>query len=414
MKRCVLVIDDDLDTISFISLILEQDNYEVLATTNVEEGLAYFDTYQPAVLILDLEMPIIHGVQVLKKLKPGIDKDFSVIVLTGYAHDANIKICYELGAYAFLSKPVHLVELKGLVRNAMLWEEHKKLLQEHQIQLENLVQQRTYKLSQEIQHRKQTEQELITANQLKDKILNVLMLDLRPPLSNMMMNLRFLNEILQPGLGTESAESRPTLSGKEISRQINDVYDEARFSWQLAENIFQWARSKRGEILNQPELCNLRSILTDTVLYYSQTAALKQIKINSEIDAALEIYADRKIVYTIIHNLLYNAIKYSHQDGVITLTAQQTKNWVELAITDHGLGIPDELIPLLMDVTRPVSTPGTANEKGSGLGLVICHELAGVIDSKLTIDSKVGLGTTVTIAFPCSDVSIQEKAKTSD
>jgi len=126
MNRHVLVIDDDLDTISFISLILEQENYNVLATTDVEEGLIFFETYKPAVVILDLEMPTIHGIQVLKKIKPAIDKDFSVIILTGYGHDANIKICYELGVYAFLSKPVHLVELKGLVRNAMLWEEYKK------------------------------------------------------------------------------------------------------------------------------------------------------------------------------------------------------------------------------------------------------------------------------------------------
>jgi signal transduction histidine kinase len=390
MKRCVLVIDDDLDTISFISLILEQENYEVLATTDVEEGLIYFETYRPAVLILDLEMPSIHGVQVLKKIKPGIEKDFSVIVLTGYGHDANIKICYELGVYAFLSKPVHLVELKGLVRNAMLWEEYKIALNEHKEQLEELVQQRTLKLSQEIQLRKQTEQQLLHANNMKDKILGVLTLDLRSPLSNIVMNLRYLNENLSASLNNDAQQ------------QVNDAYTEARNTWQLTENLFLWARCQKGEIISHPENCNLKSVVNDTIMFCSQSAEQKKISLVTDIDDSLEVYTDRKIVYTIIQNILSNALKFSHTNSKVTITAKDDKSKVILSITDKGVGMSEDVLPYVMDVSKPISTLGTANEKGSGLGLTICNELAKLIGASLKLDSKKDEGTTVTLSLPKS------------
>lgn len=388
MKRCVLVIDDDLDTISFISLILEQENYEVLATTDVEEGLIYFETYRPAVLILDLEMPTIHGVQVLKKIQPGIEKDFSVIILTGYGHDANIKICYELGAYAFLSKPVHLVELKGLVRNAMLWEEYKIALNEHKEQLEELVKQRTLKLSQEIHLRKQTEQKLLNANQMKDKILNVLTLDLRSPLSNIVMNLRYLNENIGP-LCTDDAHL-----------QINDAYSEARNTWQLTENLFYWARCQKGEIISHPEMYNLKAILNDTLLFYSNSTAAKKLNVTLQIDDKIEIYSDRKIVYTIVQNVISNAIKFCKVNGKIDIIANKDKKHVVLTMSDNGIGISEENLAMILDVTKPISTLGTANEKGSGLGITICNELSKIIKADFLIESKTGEGTKVTLSLP--------------
>ena len=387
MKRCVLVIDDDLDTISFISLILEQENYEVLATTDVEEGLIYFETYHPAVLVLDLEMPTIHGVTVLKKIQPGIEKDFSVIILTGYGHDANIKICYELGAYAFLSKPVHLVELKGLVRNAMLWEEYKQSLNEHKEQLEELVQQRTLKLSQEIHLRKQTERKLLQANQTKDKILNVLTLDLRSPLSNTVMNLRFLNENVSD-------------CNDNIQQQINDAYNEARNTWQLTENLFHWARCQKGEISNHPELNNLKSIINDTLLFYSHSISNKNLTTDIQIDDSLEFFADRQIVYTIIQNMVSNAVKYSKMKGKITVFAENSKDSVVLTISDNGVGIPEDVLPFIMDISKPVATLGTAHEKGSGLGLTICNELSKIIKAGFALESVSGEGTKVTFTIP--------------
>lgn len=388
MRKCVLVIDDDLDTISFISLILEQENYEVHATTDVKEGLNFFETYNPAVLILDLEMPDIHGIQVLQKLKPGIEQDFSVIILTGYGHDENIKLCYDLGIYAFLSKPVRLVELKGLIRNAMLWEEYKFTLKKHKEQLEELIQERTDKLSQEINLRKQTEHQLLQANQMKDRILNIFTLDLRSPLSNVVMNLRYLNENAQNGCN------------ETIQTQINDIYNEAKNTWQLTENIFQWTRCQKGEIVNQPELCNLKSVLNDTLLFYSNTSKLKQVKITIEIDDYIEVYVDRRHLYTILHNLISNALKYSNPKGKINITARIEKKKVSLVIADNGVGIAENVLPQLMDITKPTTTIGTSNEKGSGLGLTICKELSKIIGADLTIESTEGEGTKIKVILP--------------
>lgn len=390
MKNNVLIIDDDLNTISFISLILEQENYEVLATTDIQEGLKYLETNHPAVIILDLEMPSMHGLDVLKRIEPGIDKDFSVIILTGYGHDANVKACYEMGVYAFLSKPVRLVELKGLVRNALLWEEYKYTLNEHKSELDKLVQKKTKSLSQEIDLRKQTEQKLLKTNQIKDRILNILSWDLRAPLSNVVMNLRYLCD--------NSKETCP----EDIYQQINDTYIEARNTWQLTENIFLWARCEKGEIENNPETCNLNSILKDTLLFYSNSSSSKNLQLNVSIDDGFEIYTDRKIAYTIIQNVISNAIKYSKPNGIIEISAFSENKKVVLQIIDKGIGIAESILNNIMDISKPVTTPGTANEKGSGLGLTICKELSKIIGAEILIESKHQAGTKVTIHFPKS------------
>jgi len=390
MKNSVLIIDDDLNTISFISLILEQENYEVLATTDIQEGLKYLETNHPAVIILDLEMPSMHGLDVLKRIEPGIDRDFSVIILTGYGHDANVKACYEMGVYAFLSKPVRLVELKGLVRNALLWEEYKYSLNEHKRELDKLVREKTKSLSQEIDLRKQTEQKLLKTNQIKDRILNILSWDLRAPLSNVVMNLRYLCD--------NSKKTCP----EDIYQQINDTYIEARNTWQLTENIFLWARCEKGEIENNPETCNLNSILKDTLLFYSNSSASKNLQLNVGINDSIEIYADRKIVYTIIQNVISNAIKYSKPNGIIEISAFSENKKVVLQIIDKGIGMAESVLNNIMDISKPVTTPGTANEKGSGLGLTICKELSKIIGAEILIESKHQAGTKVTIHFPKS------------
>lgn len=388
MNKCVLVIDDDLDTVSLISLVLEQENYQVVSTTKVEDGLKYFEQHHPAVLIMDLEMPSIHGVQVLKKIKPGIEKDFSVIIITGYGHDTNVKICYDLGVYAFLSKPVRLVELKGLVRNAMLWEEYKQALKMHEEELERLVQKRTDNLSQEIEMRKSVELQLVQANQVKDKIFSILTMDLRSPLSNLLMNLQFLHENSQ------------LLSDPNVAQQISDIYNEARKTWQLTDNLFLWARCQKGEITVNPEICNLHSILNDIALSVSNLTADKSLSLRVEVDKELVVKTDRMIINTILQNLVSNAIKFSNQGGEITARVQTENNQTIIQIIDHGVGIPQDVVPLITDVSKLMVTAGTANEKGTGLGLPVCKELVKILGAEMQITSESGKGTTVKVIIP--------------
>lgn len=388
MNKCVLVIDDDLDTVSLISLVLEQEDYQVVSTTKVEDGLKYFEQHHPAVLIMDLEMPSVHGVQVLKKIKPGIEKDFSVIIITGYGHDTNVKICYDLGVYAFLSKPVRLVELKGLVRNAMLWEEYKQALKMHKEELEKLVEKRTNSLSQEIDLRISVEQQLVQANQIKDRIFSILTMDLRAPLSNLLMNLQYLHENSQ------------LISDPSIVQQISDVYTEARKTWQLTDNLFLWARCQRGDISVNPELCNLHSILKDIALSFSNLTAEKSLTLNIESDTELVVKTDRILLNTILSNLISNAIKFSNRDGVIDVKVTTDSRQTTVHIEDNGVGIPPDVLPRVTDISKLVVSAGTANEMGTGLGLPVCKELVKILGVEMQITSELGEGTAVTLLIP--------------
>jgi len=213
---------------------------------------------------------------------------------------------------------------------------------------------------------------------------------LRPPLSNIVMNLRYLHENINSNLTDEAQQ------------QVLDAYSEARSTWQLAENLFLWARCQKNEIVNNPEKCNLNSILKDTLLFHSLSIEHKKIIVSNEVNADLEVNSDRKIINLIIHNLISNALKYSNPKGEVQISAITGAGNVELSITDNGIGIADNILPYIMDVSRPITTMGTASEKGSGLGLTICNELSKIIGAQLKVESKKNAGTTVTLTIPQS------------
>ncbi len=388
MNRQILILDDDLDTVTLISLCLEQEGYEVISTTDPEQGLRHFYDIHPAVIILDLEMPTLSGIDFLNKIQPGTGRDFSVIILTGFGSDKNIQACYDLGVYAFITKPVQLVALKGLVRNAMLLEEHKHSLQEYKYNLEELVRIRTKKLSEEIILRETVEQQLLETNRIKDRILSILGMDLRAPLSNLVMNLSMLSELADQAWDEQTRQ------------QLVDTYREARTTWQLTENIFHWARCQKGEIVSIPESCVLVSVVNDIMLHFSSDLRAKKLRVRSDVDQSIIVNTDRMILYLIIQNLVSNAVKYSYESGLIEISTREEKHRIILSVSDQGTGISEEILPHLMDVSHPVSTPGTAMEKGSGLGLTICSELCGIIGAELNIDSKSGEGTSAGLIFP--------------
>jgi len=134
----VLIIDDLEEVHIQIKQALNDLEYEIISSYNADEGLMQFQIYKPQIIILDLRMPGIDGVKLLERLEPETDSNFAVIIISGYGTDDDIAKCYELGASAFLHKPLKHVEIKSLVKNLMQRLELRSDIENLKKQLEDL------------------------------------------------------------------------------------------------------------------------------------------------------------------------------------------------------------------------------------------------------------------------------------
>ncbi len=133
-------------------------------------------------------------------------------------------------------------------------------------------------------------------------------------------------------------------------------------------------------------------------LYSNYT--FKKISINYTIDPAIEVYADPDMTELILRNLISNAIKYTSESGEIQINSKMINNSVEIAISDHGMGIAAEDIPRLFNIEEKYSVPGTANERGTGLGLILCKDFIELNGGEIWVESELGKGSTFSFTLP--------------
>ena len=166
-----------------------------------------------------------------------------------------------------------------------------------------------------------------------------------------------------------------------------------------------WSSSQRGVIVFNPEEINLYLLFVETIALLKQSADDKSIKLINQAPEDVNIIADKQMLSTIIRNLLSNAIKFTPKDGEIKISARliSDKNKhtaAEITISDNGVGIPSKTQSKLFDVGQDISTKGTDNETGTGLGLVLCKEFVEKHGGEIWVESKIGEGSTFYFTIP--------------
>ncbi len=146
MEPSVLIIDDQKSIHESISKALIREGYNLHFAFNGKEGLELIKSVKPQTIILDIKMPVMDGITFLETLKPKITDPFSIIVLTDYGSTETIKKCYQMGIKFFLSKPINIYELRGLIRSQIAMEKNKYELNIYREHLENMVKERTKSL----------------------------------------------------------------------------------------------------------------------------------------------------------------------------------------------------------------------------------------------------------------------------
>lgn len=135
---------------------------------------------------------------------------------------------------------------------------------------------------------------------------------------------------------------------------------------------------------------------------HQPAAENKNINIEINVPHQLNIHADIFTLRTIIANLFNNAIKFSYKKGNIKISAKQTDDAIEICIVDNGIGIPAEILPKLFKIDENVSTLGTENEKGTGLGLLLCKEFVDKYSGKIWAESELDKGAKFYFTIPVS------------
>ncbi|OHD14344.1 MAG: hypothetical protein A2086_07820 [Spirochaetes bacterium GWD1_27_9] len=224
-------------------------------------------------------------------------------------------------------------------------------------------------------------------NSIKDKFFSIIAHDLRNPFSQILN----LSQLI--------IDDYDNLKDAEIKKFVMMINQSSIKTYELLENLLNWSRSQLNKISINKKLTKLGEILNKVIKTLEYIAKEKNININYDNMNDIQLYSDENILETVLRNLISNSLKFTNKGGEISITVKQTNDVVEIVICDNGVGIEKNKIPGLLDLSTHSTTYGTNNEKGSGLGLIICKEFIEKLNGKIHIESEKNMGTKIIISL---------------
>ncbi len=230
---------------------------------------------------------------------------------------------------------------------------------------------------------------LEASNRAKAKLFSIISHDLRGPIGNFKTMLELILE--SPG----------SFNVNELREILVALKDTSVTTYELLENLLYWAKTQLDQIEYKPEVFQLEKIVPSIIDLFKDAALRKKITIQNFIDREdILVYADPNMVRTILRNLVSNAIKFTPHGGFVRLKYYADERMVIVAVEDTGIGIPQERLTEIFDSTKFISTRGTDNEKGTGIGLDIVCEFVQKNKGKIWVESKPGKGSTFYFSLP--------------
>lgn len=233
-----------------------------------------------------------------------------------------------------------------------------------------------------------SELKLRELNATKDKFFSIIAHDLKNPFNDLI------------GFTQLLALNIDKYDKKRIEKFTQIIHQSSKLAYNLLENLLDWSRAQTGTLNYNPEKILINNIIDENVSLLESTANNKNLKIYSELDNLVYVYADKNMVRTIIRNLISNAIKYTNQGGFIKIQNYCNKKMCEISISDNGIGISEENLDKIFKIDESFSTIGTEREKGTGLGLILCNEFIEKNGGELWVKSEPDKGSTFSFTLP--------------
>jgi signal transduction histidine kinase len=243
---------------------------------------------------------------------------------------------------------------------------------------------------------KESEQMLQIANATKDKFFSIIAHDLRSPFSGII------------GLSELLIENVKEFDIAKSEKHLGFINSSAKNTLILLDNLLNWAKSQTGNIIVKPENIILSKVIQEIIEASNFTAKSKNISLNYSSLDEIEVYADENMLLVILRNLISNAIKFTKPGGEVNVSAISKQNQVKISISDNGVGMNEEKLKDLLNISSNATSPGTANEKGSGLGLVLCKEFVEKLGGNIWVESEEGKGSIFYFTLPYTSEMITE------
>jgi len=233
------------------------------------------------------------------------------------------------------------------------------------------------------------------ASQAKSVFLANMSHELRTPLNAIIG----FSEIMESGLFGPLGDTK-------YNEYCRDIRESGRYLLDVINDILDMSKIEAGRATFEPEQLELDTILTDTMRLVASRAAEKRLDLRAEIEPAIQLRADRRMIKQIVINLLSNAVKFTEDGGRITLRARAFNSHVNIAIEDSGIGIPKSALRNLGKPFEQVESQFTKTHRGSGLGLAIAKSLTELHGGAMRIRSSAGVGTIVLVRLPVGEADI--------
>jgi|GEM_PF-1267508 len=231
----------------------------------------------------------------------------------------------------------------------------------------------------------ESEKRLKEINIQKDKFFSLIAHDLRSPIGNFLQ----ISELLK-----KRYDDMPKEQTYSFFTNLHELADK---TFKLLENLLMWSRSQLGKLESKIVELNLHYIVKDIEVIYTENLKKKSISFINKIPESFTLNADYNIVNTILRNLINNAIKFSYPEGTISVNARlefiDNVEFVIVSVKDTGVGMSKDVIDTIFDMDVDYTTYGTANEKGTGLGIILCKELIEKNGGKIWVGSEEGKGS---------------------
>ncbi|GAB4130901.1 MAG: hypothetical protein OHK0045_04590 [Raineya sp.] len=249
------------------------------------------------------------------------------------------------------------------------------------------IEQKNKEISEALEQIQKQKEQLEEMNFTKDKFFSIIAHDLRSPINSL---LGFTN------LLSNYADSMTPEEVKKISEDLNKSLQNVL---QLIEDLLTWARSQMNKIDFKPEKISVDTIIQEDVELSNILFQKKEISLETELTPNLHAFADVDHVKFVLRNLVTNALKFTNRNGRVLIRTLEKDEMIWVQVIDNGVGIPKEIQEKMFQLDAIKSTRGTDNEKGTGLGLVLCKEFIRKNAGDIWVESKEGEGSCFTFSL---------------
>ncbi len=252
-----------------------------------------------------------------------------------------------------------------------------------------IIEHQSEELKVTIDQLQKSEKELEYLNKTKDKFFSIIAHDLKNPF-NILIG---YSDLL---LNETDLKKQP----EEFNKIVQSMNRTAEHSYSLLENLLAWARSQSGGLTVNFEKFNMAELINSNIEYYKEIASSKGINLFFKVEKQLHVLADKNMLNVILRNLIDNAVKFTVKDDRIDIISKMVDDKIKVSVCDSGKGISLEDQKKLFLIDSDFKTKGTANESGTGLGLLLCKEFVNKNNGEIFVESEEGKGSIFTISLP--------------